>query len=45
MCEICSKLTIKAPEQLQLRRFLLLTVNIERILKIILMFSLLTFNK
>ena len=44
-CEICSKLTIKIPEQHQLRRSGLLIVNFEHISRLVLVFLLLTLSK
>ena len=44
-CEICSKLTIKIPEQHQLRRSSLLIVNFEHISRLVLVFLLLTLSK
>ena len=44
MCEICSKLTINKPERRCERRFGVIIVNLEQILPIILVFSLLTLN-
>ena len=43
-CEICSKLTIKIPEQRQCRRSGIFIVNFEHISHLILVFLLLTFN-
>ena len=43
--EICSKLTIKAPEQCQWCRSSVFIVNFEHILYLVLMFGLLTLNK
>ena len=45
MCEICSKLIIKTPEQRHWRRFGVFIVNFEQILRIVLVFLLLTRNK
>ena len=44
-CEICSKLTIKTPEQRQRRCSGVFIVNFERILHLFLVFLLLTLNK
>ena len=44
MYEICSKLTIKIPEQRQWRRFGIIIVNCEHILHLVLVFLLLTLN-
>ena len=44
-CEICSKLTIKTPEQCQWRRSSVFIVNFEHILHLFLIFPLLTLNK
>ena len=45
MCEICSKLTIKTPEQRQWRRSGAFIVNFEQISHIVLIFPLLTLNE
>ena len=45
MCEICSMLTIKAPEWRQWRRSGVYIVNFEQISNIVLVFPLLTLNK
>ena len=44
MCEICSKLKIKTPEQRQRRRSDVFIVNFEHILHLVLVFLLLTLN-
>ena len=44
-CEICSKLTIKAPEQRHWRHFGVFTVNFEYISHLILVLSLLTLSR
>ena len=44
-CKICSKLTIKTPEQRQWRRSGVFIVNFEHILHLALVFLLLTLNK
>ena len=44
-CEICSKLTIKVPEQRHWRHFGVFTVNFEYILHLILVLSLLTLSR
>ena len=43
-CEICSKITIKAPEQTQWRRYGVFIANFEHISHIALVFLLLTFS-
>ena len=43
-CEICSKLTIKTPEQHHLRRSGVFIVNFEHISRLALVFLLLTLN-
>ena len=45
MCEICSKLTIKTPEQYQWSRYGVFIVNFEQISDIALVFPWLTLNK
>ena len=45
MCEICSKLTIKTPEQRHWRRYGVFIVNFEHISHIFLVFLLLTLKK
>ena len=45
MCEICSKLTIKTPEQRHWRSSGIFIVDFEQILQIVLVFPLLTLNK
>ena len=45
MCEICSKLTIKTPEQSQWRRSGVFIVNFKQITRIVLVLSLIAFNK
>ena len=44
MCEICSKITLKTPEQRQLRLFGVFIVNFKQISHISLVFPLLTLN-
>ena len=43
-CQICSKLTIKAPERRQWRRSDIFIVNVEHISHLVLVFVLLTLN-
>ena len=45
MCEICSKLTIKTPEQCHWSCSAVFIVNFEQISRIVLVFPLLTLNK
>ena len=45
MCELCSKLTIKTPEQLQWRRFGVFLVNFEHISHLFLVFLFWDLNK
>ena len=45
MCEVCSKLTIKTPEQRQLRCSGVFVVNFEEISHIVLVFPWLTLSK
>ena len=45
MCEICSKLTIKTPEQRQWRRSGVFIVNFEHISHLVLVFLLLTLSR
>ena len=44
-CEICSKLTIKTPDQRNWRRSGVFIVNFEHILQLILVFLLLTLSR
>ena len=44
-CEICSKLTIKIPEQRQWRRSGIFIVNFKHILNLVLVFLLLTLSR
>ena len=44
-CKICSKLTIKTPEQRQWRRSVVFIVNFEHISHLFVVFLLLTLNK
>ena len=44
MCEICSKLTIKTPEQRHCRRSGVFIINFEHMSHLVVMFLLLTLN-
>ena len=45
MCDFCSKLTIKTPEQRHRRRSGVFIINVKQILHIVLVFPLLTLKK
>ena len=45
MCETCSKLTLKTPEWRQWRRFGVFIVNLEQVLHIVLVFTLLALKQ